>query len=156
MSMSRLLRRSVPAAIVSATFLWLGAVTAADVKSLNSAAIKITSAENIKWTTSPSGSSQAILAGDPAKPGMYIVLTKWSAGHMSRPHSHPNDRFITVISGTWWVGTGNKYDPDSTVPVQAGSSVIHYGGQLHYDGAKEGDCVLQISGIGPADSTPAK
>jgi hypothetical protein len=149
------LRRGATFALVAATFLWLGSVTAADVKSLNSAAIKITPPDQIHWTTSPSGSSQAILAGDPSKPGMYIVLTKWSAGHMSRPHSHPNDRFITVISGTWWVGTGDKYDPDSTVPVQAGSVVTHFGKQLHYDGAKEGDCLLQISGMGPADSTPA-
>src|SRR5438552_15058589 len=120
------LRRGATFALVAATFLWLGSVTAADVKSLNPSAIKITPPDKIQWTTSPSGSSQAILAGDPAKPGMYIVLTKWSAGHMSRPHSHPNDRFITVISGTWWVGTGSKYDPDSTVPVQAGSVVTHF------------------------------
>jgi quercetin dioxygenase-like cupin family protein len=35
-----------------------------------------------------------------------MVLTKWLPGHMSRPHFHPNDRFITVLKGTWWVGTG--------------------------------------------------
>src|SRR5262249_49616444 len=106
-------------------------------------------------TTSPSGSSQAIVYGDPSKPGWYIVLTKWSAGHMSRPHSHPNDRFITVISGTWWCGTGPTYDPDSTFPIPAGSVVTHFGKQLHYEGAKDGDVLLQIQGMGPADSTPA-
>jgi hypothetical protein len=40
---------------------------------------------------------------------------------MSRPHWHPNDRIITVIKGTWWLGTGDKFEPDTTVPVPTGS-----------------------------------
>src|SRR4051794_1679429 len=66
--------------------------------------------DQIKWTGEGNSSRQAILYGDPSKPGLYIVLTKWLPGNMSRPHFHPNDRFVTVISGTWWVGTGPKYD----------------------------------------------
>jgi hypothetical protein len=40
-------------------------------------------------------------AGDPTKPGLHVDLNKWHAHHMSQPDFHPNDRFITVISGTW-------------------------------------------------------
>jgi len=40
-------------------------------------------------------------------------------------------------------------------PVPAGSFVTHYGNEIHYDGAKDEDTVLQIVGIGPATSTPA-
>ena len=149
MSISHLLRRWAPIALVTAMFVWLTPATA----DLNLAAIKITMPDKIQWTTNPSGSSNAVLAGDPKQPGLYVVLTKWSAGHMSRPHFHQNDRFITVISGTWWVGTGTKYDPASTVPVPAGSFVTHYGKQIHYDGAKEGVCVLEIVGMGPAEPT---
>jgi hypothetical protein len=112
---------------------------------------------DIKWVeNTEAGSALAILFGDPAKPGMYGVLTKWHAGHMSRPHFHPNDRYITVISGTWWCGTGSKYDPASTVPIPAGSFVTHTAKGIHYDGAKEGDVVLEIVGMGPATSTPAE
>ena len=75
---------------------------------------------------------------------------------MSRPHFHPNDRYITVLSGTWWVGTGSKYSPDTTTPIPAGSFVTHVGKQIHYDGSKEGDTVLLIMGQGPATSTPAE
>lgn len=132
---------------------WLGAVKASD---LNPAAINIKLPDQIKWTGNPQVSEQAVLYGDPSKPGLYIVLTKWHPHHMSRPHFHPNDRFITVLSGTWWVGTGTKYDPDSTVPIPAGSFVTHYGKQIHYDGAKDGDAVLEILGEGPATSTPAE
>ena len=56
---------------------------------------------------------------------------------------HP-DRFITVISGTWWVGAGNKFDPNSTAPMPAGSFVTRYGKQVHYDGAKDQEVTLEI------------
>ena len=140
-------------AAVVAMFVWLGATQAAD---LNPAAITITLPENLKWSTSESGNSTAVLFGDPNKPGMYGVLTKWSPGHMSRPHFHPNDRFITVISGTWWVGTGSKFDPESTVPMPAGSFVTHFAKQVHYDGAKDGEAVIEIVGEGPGTVIPAE
>ena len=111
--------------------------------------------DKINWTGNE-GAKQAVLAGDPSKPGLYVVLTKWLPHHMSRPHFHPNDRYIYVISGTWWVGTGSKYDPDSTSPIPAGSFVTHYGKQIHYDGAKDEEVTLEIVGMGPATSTPAE
>ena len=75
---------------------------------------------------------------------------------MSRPHFHPNDRFFVVLSGTWWVGTGEKYDPESTVAVPPGSYVIHYAGKTHYDGAKKEEAIIQVWGMGPATNTPAE
>jgi hypothetical protein len=123
---------------------------------LNPAAIAYKLPDQIKWTDEPIGSKHAVVLGDPAKPGLYIVLVRWSAHHMSRPHFHPNDRFITVLSGTWWVGTGTKFDPDSTMPLPAGTFVTHFGKQIHYDGAKDGEAVLEIVGEGPATTTPAE
>lgn len=116
--------------------------------------------DQIEWKQPPGqdrGVRQAVLAGDPDKPGLYVVLTKWLAGnHMSHPHFHPHDRFITVLQGTWWVGTGPKFDPDATVPMRAGTFVTHYGQKVHYDGAKDEDAVLLIVGEGPATATPAE
>ena len=110
----------------------------------------------ITWIRNPAGTNeQAILFGDPYKPGPYVIRIKWLAGNMSRPHFHPNDRFFVVLSGTWWMGTGDKFDPESTVPAPAGSYVIHYGGKVHYDGAKGEDAIIQVWGMGPATSTPA-
>ena len=106
----------------------------------------------IKWSNGTT-SQQAVLVGDPSKEGLYVVLTKWLPHNNSRPHFHPNDRFITVISGTWWVGTGAQYDPDGMKPIPAGSFVTHFGKQVHYDGAKDGEAILQIVGMGPATST---
>ena len=146
-------RSLLMAASAVALFSFFGLVNAAEP---DPKVMKVTLPENIKWSTSASGNQTAVLYGDPNKEGLYIVLTKWTAGHMSRPHFHPHDRYITVISGTWWLGWGPKYDPASTVPISAGSFVTHYGKQIHYDGAKDGDCVLQIVGMGPAESTPAE
>jgi len=98
----------------------------------------------------------ALVSGDPSKPGPYVARIKWFPGNMSRPHFHPNDRFFVVISGTWWMGTGERFDPASTVPAPAGSYVIHYGGKIHYDGAKDEETIIQVWGMGPATSTPAE
>jgi hypothetical protein len=153
MTRSRLLRSLWIAGSAATMFALFGSVNAAEP---DPKALSYTLPENLKWSTSASGNSTAVLYGDPSKPGLYIVLTKWSPGKMSRPHMHPNDRFITVISGTWWVGTGPNYDPANTKAIPAGSFVTHYGKQIHYDGAKDGECLLQIVGMGPADSTSAE
>ena len=133
-----------------------GLIGATGADKLNPKAISIKLPDQINWVEGKNGAAQAILVGDPAKPGLYIVLTKWHAHHMSHPHFHPHDRYITVLSGTWWVGTGTKYDPDSTVPIPAGSFVTHFGKEIHYDGAKDQDVVLQILGEGPATGVDAE
>jgi quercetin dioxygenase-like cupin family protein len=124
---------------------------------LNPAAVAFKLPEQIQWgQVNAAGAQNAILTGDPAKEGLYVVMTKWTAGnHFSHPHFHPHDRFITVLSGTWWVGSGTKFDPDATVAMPAGTFVTHFGQQVHFDGAKAEDAVLLIVGEGPATATPA-
>lgn len=112
--------------------------------------------DQIKWRdpTGAAGTNQAILHGDPTKEGLYIVLNRFKPGNFSRPHFHPNDRFITVVKGTWWIGTGDKFDPqNATVPMPAGSHVVHYGKQIHYDGAKDEEAWVLIVGMGPGTLT---
>ena len=142
-------------AAISAALL-IGAAGVAQSVELDSKAVVYKLPDQIQWgPVTPGGNQQAVLFGDPTKPGLYGVMVKWLAGnHMSRPHFHPNDRFITVLQGTWWVGSGPNFDPAATVPLPAGSFVTHYGKQVHYDGAKEVDAVLLIVGEGPATSTP--
>jgi quercetin dioxygenase-like cupin family protein len=117
---------------------------------IDPAAVEVFPANEIKWVRNAAGTSeQAVLFGDPAKPGPYVIRIKWLPGNMSRPHTHSTDRFFVVISGTWWVGTGTKFDPDSTVPTKPGAYVIHHAGQAHYDGAKGEEAVIQVFGTGP-------
>jgi hypothetical protein len=103
--------------------------------------------DQIAWVDNPrAGNRAAVLQGDPAKPGPYAMLLTWLPGHMSRPHFHPNHRFFIVVSGTWWVGSGPKFDPEATVPIPAGSHV--------FDGAKGVPATILVWGEGPATSTP--
>ncbi|HWF11152.1 MAG TPA: cupin domain-containing protein [Bryobacteraceae bacterium] len=143
-------RRVFQLAVTAAAFMTFGSVMAAD---LDPSAIHMTLPDKIPWKIGKN-SDAAILAGDPAKPGIYVELTRWHAGNMSRPHYHPYDRYITVISGTWYVGTGPHWDPNQTVGMPAGSFVTHAAKGVHWDGAKDADCVIEIVGMGPATTTP--
>jgi hypothetical protein len=137
-----------------ATALVVSAPRAAD---LDTKAVSYVLPANIQWRDNAAATNQsAILYGDPNKAEPYAMLIRWKAGNMSRPHFHPNDRFFMVLSGTWWVGTGSKFDPDATVPMPAGTYVVHYGKGIHFDGAKQGGTVIVLHGMGPATLTPAE
>jgi mannose-6-phosphate isomerase-like protein (cupin superfamily) len=113
-------------------------------------AVVITAPADLKWVKAPNNTSEtAVVYGDPTKPGPYSLRIKWYPGNMSRPHTHSTDRFFVVLSGTWWVGSGTKFDPASTVPVKPGSFVVHYANQAHYDGAKDEVAEIQVWGLGP-------
>ena len=123
---------------------------------LNPAALAYKLPDQIPWgPVDARGAQMAVVVGDPDKPGFYMVYNKWTKGnHFSHPHFHPNDRYIVVLQGTWWVGTGAKFDPEhSSVPMPAGSFVTHFGKQVHWDGAKDEDAVLLIMGEGPGTAT---
>ena len=97
---------------------------------------------------------EAGVFGDSTKPGMYGIVIKWPPHTFSRPHSHPNDRFVTVLSGAWWINTGAKFNSDTMVPMKPGAFVIHHAGEIHYDGTKDEPAMIYIVGMGPAPSIP--
>jgi hypothetical protein len=151
MTASHRLRRLVALGIAFA-----GMLSVACAAELNPAAVTYKLPDQIPWgPVNAAGAQQAVVVGDPTKPGFYMVYNKWTKGnHFSRPHFHPNDRFIVVLQGTWWVGSGPNFDPaNGTVPMPAGTFVTHYAKQVHWDGAKDEDTILLIMGEGPATST---
>jgi quercetin dioxygenase-like cupin family protein len=109
----------------------------------------------VVWTERPGfeGIKFATIAGDPSKPGIYVIRVKFSPGRMTRPHWHPEDRHVIVISGTWYMGEGDAFDPEKTVPLKPGSYARHPAKVHHYDGAKDEEVVLQIVGYGPSGTT---
>jgi len=143
--------------ICCVAFALVGSVICNVQADINPHAVEIKTPQTIKWVRNKEGTSErAVLFGDPDKPGPYVMQIKWLPGNFSRPHFHSSDRFFTVISGTWWIGTGNTYDPASTVPAPAGSYVFHRGGEVHYDGAKDEPAIIQVVGFGPVTTTPAE
>jgi len=111
----------------------------------------------IAWSTPDpeSGVSRVVLAGDPSSDGFYLMRVRFPAGFFTSPHYHPNDRHVTVISGTWYTGTGTAVDRDAMVPLGPGSYMLHPAGAIHYDGVKNGEVVVEIKGIGPGTVIPA-
>src|SRR5215469_12928426 len=79
--------------------------------------IRIVFGKNIKWQH---GQRQSLLFGNPDKPGIYGVLIEWLPGHYSKPHFHSTDRYVYVVSGTWWVSASATYDESKTYPIPAG------------------------------------
>jgi len=66
------------------------ATRAADI---DRSAVEFTPPSDIRWVKNPAGTNeQAVLFGDPSKPGPYVVRIKWLPGNMSRPHFHQHDR----------------------------------------------------------------
>jgi quercetin dioxygenase-like cupin family protein len=90
--------------------------------------------------------------GDPSKPGMYVTRNRFAPGTGSRPHYHDQDRYVTVIKGTWYVSLGPEsdvYNPDKMTALKPGSFVVHPAFGHHYDGAKDEEAIVQIMGMGP-------
>ena len=116
--------------------------------------------ETVNWVDYPGdgaqfGIKEAFIYGDPTKPGLYVIRIKFPPGVMSTPHSHPETRIGTVIAGTWWTGTGEKFDAASTTAIPTGGMMIHPAGKMHYDGARDRETIVQMMGIGPSGKKTA-
>jgi hypothetical protein len=112
--------------------------------------------EEIPWKAlynfPPGMAESATMFGAIDQPGQYFVLIRWHPGYMSAPHWYETDRLCVVLSGTWYVASGEDFAPDATVPAPAGSFVHRVAKTPHYDGVRKGvtePAVLAISGIGP-------
>ena len=118
--------------------------------------ISVVDIDKLKWKDYPGlpGVTFTVVDGDPSKPGTYTIRAKFAPRTMSQPHWHPEARYVTVIKGTWWTGAGAKFDPDNTVPVKTGGFSVHTAKEIHYDGAKDEEVIVQISGIGPSGTIP--
>jgi hypothetical protein len=109
--------------------------------------------DEIQWIDNGSHSIAA-LHGYANQPGLFVeMLTLRKGFSFTPPHIHPTTLYTYVMSGTWWIGTGAKYDPASlTVPLKAGTFVTHFANGVHWDGAKDEDVQLLIIGEGPVVS----
>jgi hypothetical protein len=107
------------------------------------------------WGDLPARSGEmAALYGGLNKPGPYLVMMRWNPGWFSAPHSYATDRICVVVSGTWWVNSGNDFEPDNAMPVGPGGYVKRTARTPHYDGVVAGQAdpaVIAIFGLGPVD-----
>jgi quercetin dioxygenase-like cupin family protein len=95
----------------------------------------------------------AWVLGADNKPGLYIFRVKLSSGARIPPHTHPDERSTTVLTGTIYVGFGESFDETKVVAVPAGAVYIAPANVPHYIWAKEGDATYQEAGMGPTSSS---
>ena len=108
---------------------------------------------DLKWNDAPPGlppgGKMAVLNGDPSQPGPLTVRLKAPAGYKVMPHTHPTAERLTVITGTFKIGMGEKFDEKSMQQMTAGSYIVLPPNMAHYAKGAGGDSVVQIDSEGP-------
>src|ERR1700747_3022626 len=100
------------------------------------AELSIYSPADVVWKDGPSalppGAKMARLEGDSAKEGFYTARFLFPAGYKIPPHTHPQTEHVTVISGTFNIGMGEKFDPSAGQAMAAGSYFFMPAGMKHF------------------------
>jgi quercetin dioxygenase-like cupin family protein len=108
--------------------------------------------EEIEWkpfAAFPPSARLAIVVGEPLREGPYTIRVKLPRGTKMMPHSHPEDRMYTVISGIFYIGLGDDFDAEKLQAYPPGSVVILPGNTSHFHWAKSGEYITQVTAIGP-------
>lgn len=108
--------------------------------------------DSIKWGPAPpalpKGAQLAVLAGDPGANGPYVVRVKLPAGYQVPAHNHPTTENVTVLSGTFHIGMGDKLDKKHAQVLKVGGFFSMPAKMNHYAWASSA-AVIQIHGDGP-------
>ncbi|MGE5715902.1 MAG: cupin domain-containing protein [Acidobacteriota bacterium] len=143
------LRRSNAITIVTLTII-LPAISllVARVKG-ESPATKVTlTPDQLKWAPVASllpGAQSAVILGAPDKPGPHVYRVKFPPDFRVQAHSHLEDRTYTVLSGTFYLGLGEKFDETKLMARPAGSFYAYVAGETHFGATKGEEVVLQIT-----------
>ena len=107
--------------------------------------------EKLQWTTPPNipAVRTAWLVGSEQQPGSYAMRVILANNGRIPPHTHPDTRYSTVLSGTLYVGLGTKFDAAVLVAVPAGAVYVAPAGVAHFLWARDGEVTYQEAGVGP-------
>ncbi len=107
---------------------------------------------DLKWMDAPPGlppgAKIAVLDGDPNKKGLFTVRLQTPAGYKVPPHTHPTSEHVTVISGTFYIGTGDKFDEAAGKELGAGGYMAMPARMKHFAWTPA-ETIIQIQGMGP-------
>jgi quercetin dioxygenase-like cupin family protein len=108
--------------------------------------------EKMPWTRIAGIGPQefATIVGDRAKPGLYIQLVRWPPHAILKAHSHPDDRYVMVLKGTFYHGISEKFDESKLEARPAGSFFTEPKGVRHFGMTKDEGVVLYFVGTGPS------
>jgi len=113
-------------------------------------------ADAVKWGPAPpalpKGIQFAVLTGNPGKNELFIVRIKASDGQLIPAHWHSKSEQITVLSGQFHLGQGDKLDKTKAEAIGPGGFAMMPAKMRHYAWVT-GETVVQIAGLGPFDIT---
>jgi hypothetical protein len=98
------------------------------------------------------GVTMTSIEGDPTQAGPFIYRARYSPNSKVAPHTHPNTEYVTVISGTFYLGQGEKFDEANGIELPAGSIGVIQAKVPHFAFAK-GEAIVQVHGVGPVSRT---
>ena len=108
--------------------------------------------DKLIWIDAPaslsSGAKLALIHGDSKAKELFSMRIKVPNGWEIRPHFHPDDEHVTVIQGSFWMGTGEKWEPDKMHEIPTGGFARMTKGTRHYGMAKA-ETIIQIHAMGP-------
>jgi len=115
--------------------------------------------ESLAWMPAPpvlpKGAQIAVLSGDPTKAGPFTIRLKFPPDYKVPAHQHPTAEEVTVISGTFGFGMGDRLDQASAHALGPGGFVDLPAKMNHFAFARGGDVVVQINSTGPFAMTYA-
>ncbi len=100
----------------------------------------------------PSGPQMMVLVGDPKLAGLYTVRVAIPAHTQVKPHTHRDNRSVTVLSGTWQMGYGKEFDAKALKELKPGSLFTEPAGQPHFSQTTDEPVVILVTGYGPNDT----
>ena len=100
-------------------------------------------------TSGVSGIQTRILKGDPNKAGLYTIQLTIPANTKIEAHTHPDDRVATVVSGTWYIGYGSRFDEQKLKALTPGSFYTEPPSMAHFARTGNQPVAVQITGYGP-------
>lgn len=98
------------------------------------------------------GIQTVVLKGDPDQAGVYTIMLRVPAHTRIAAHSHRDDRVATVVSGTWRIGYGDRFDESKLKALPPGSYYTEPPGQNHFAETGDEPVVVQITGYGPSST----
>ncbi|MGA7837844.1 MAG: cupin domain-containing protein [Ignavibacteriaceae bacterium] len=104
--------------------------------------------KDLVWRSGMPGTLISILEGDPKSDSLYTLRLKIPANYIVKPHSHTSNERVTILSGSVYVGLGDKIDKNNSVKFIAGGYYVNPPDLHHYVWTDE-PAEIQITGIGP-------
>jgi hypothetical protein len=136
---------SIPALFVAA---WLAVPFVSWAQSTSQ--VLIVTPDDLKWSDFPllPGAQIAVIEGKMDQKGPITARIKLPADAKVAPHWHPEIERVTVLSGTFNYGMGDKLDPEKTKALGPGSVIVMQPKMHHFAWTKE-ETVIQLNVVGP-------